>query len=40
MAGSIVSRNRNILVRASFPLAVGITAGKFYMIRDIGIDMC
>lgn len=27
MAGSIVSRNRNILVRATFPLAVGITAG-------------
>ena len=27
MAGSIVSRNRNILIRATFPLAVGITAG-------------
>lgn len=27
LAGSIVSRNRNILVRATFPLAVGITAG-------------
>lgn len=28
MAGSIVSRNRNILIRATFPLAVGVTAGK------------
>lgn len=28
MAGSIVSRNRNIAIRATFPLAVGITAGK------------
>lgn len=27
MAGSIVSRNRNILVRATFPVAVGVTAG-------------
>lgn len=27
MAGSIVSRNRNILIRAAFPLAVGIGAG-------------
>jgi organizing structure protein 2 len=27
MAGSIVSRNRNTLIRATFPLAVGITAG-------------
>lgn len=27
MAGSIVSRNRNILIRAAFPLAVGVTAG-------------
>ena len=27
MAGSIVSRNRNILIRATFPLAVGIAAG-------------
>ena len=27
MAGSIVSRNRNILLRASTPLAAGITAG-------------
>jgi organizing structure protein 2 len=27
MAGSIVSRNRNVLIRATFPLAVGITAG-------------
>lgn len=27
MAGSILSRNRNILVRATFPLAVGIGAG-------------
>lgn len=27
MAGSIVSKNRNILVRSTFPLAVGITAG-------------
>lgn len=26
MAGSIVSRNRNIVIRATFPLAVGITA--------------
>jgi organizing structure protein 2 len=27
MAGSIMSRNRNILLRASFPLALGIGAG-------------
>jgi organizing structure protein 2 len=27
MAGSIVSRNQKILIRATFPLAVGITAG-------------
>lgn len=27
MAGSIVTRNRGIFVRATFPLAVGITAG-------------
>jgi organizing structure protein 2 len=27
MAGSIVARNRNIAIRATFPLAVGITAG-------------
>jgi MICOS complex subunit MIC26 len=27
MAGSILSRNRNILLRASFPLALGISAG-------------
>lgn len=27
MAGSIVSRNRNILIRATVPLAMGITAG-------------
>ncbi|KAI1312407.1 apolipo protein O-domain-containing protein [Xylaria venustula] len=27
MAGSIISRNRNILLRASFPLALGIGAG-------------
>lgn len=27
MAGSIVTRNRNILLRATFPLAVGVTAG-------------
>ena len=27
MAGSIVSRNRNILIRGTFPLAVGVTAG-------------
>jgi organizing structure protein 2 len=31
MAGSIVSRNRNILIRAAFPLAVGVTAGKYHM---------
>ena len=31
MAGSIVTRNRNILIRATFPLAVGITAG-WYLI--------
>ena len=30
MAGSIVSRNRNILIRATFPAAVGITAGEHY----------
>lgn len=29
-AGSIMSRNRNILIRASFPLAVGVTAGEQY----------
>lgn len=28
MAGSIVSRNRNLLVRATFPIAVGVTAGQ------------
>ena len=28
MAGSIVSRNRNILIRATFPVAIGVTAGK------------
>lgn len=27
LAGSIVSRNRNILLRATFPLGVGIAAG-------------
>lgn len=31
MAGSIVARNRGIFVRATFPLAVGITAG-WYLI--------
>jgi len=31
MAGSIVSRNRNILIRATFPAAVGITAGEHYL---------
>lgn len=29
MAGSIVSRNRNFIIRATFPAAVGITAGGF-----------
>lgn len=28
MAGSIVSRNRNILIRATFPVVVGVTAGE------------
>ena len=27
MAGTIMSRNRNLLIRATFPAAVGITAG-------------
>lgn len=39
MAGSIVSRNRNILVRATFPLAVGIGAGWVvlpYTMRNVG----
>lgn len=39
MAGSIVSRNRNILIRATFPLAVGVTAGKQYNTRAaLGCD--
>lgn len=29
MAGSIVTRNRGIFLRATFPLAVGVTAGWF-----------
>ena len=39
MAGSIVSRNRNIFVRATFPLAVGIGAGWVvlpYTMRNVG----
>lgn len=39
MAGSIVSRNRNILIRATFPLAVGIGAGWIvlpYTMRNVG----
>jgi MICOS complex subunit MIC26 len=38
MAGSIVSRNRNILVRGATPLAVGIGAGWYvlpYTMRNI-----
>lgn len=31
MAGSIVTRNRNILLRASVPLAVGITAANIVL---------
>lgn len=39
MAGSIVTRNRNILLRASVPLAVGIGAGWIvlpYTMRNVG----
>lgn len=39
MAGSIVSRNRNILIRATFPLAVGIGAGWIVLphtMRNVG----
>lgn len=39
MAGSIVSRNRNILIRATFPLAVGVTAGWMLIpvtMRNVG----
>ena len=39
MAGSIVSRNRNILLRASVPVAVGIGAGWVvlpYTMRNVG----
>lgn len=39
MAGSIISRNRNILIRASFPLAVGIGAGSIVLphtIQNVG----
>ena len=31
MAGSIISRNRNILIRASFPAAVGITTAWYLL---------
>lgn len=33
MAGSIISRNRNVLIRTAFPLAVGVTAGKLYELK-------
>jgi organizing structure protein 2 len=39
MAGSIITRNRNILLRASVPLAVGITAANFVLpitSRNVG----
>lgn len=39
MAGSIVSRNRNILLRASVPLAVGVGAGWLVLpvtMRNVG----
>jgi len=39
MAGSIVTRNRNILLRASVPVAVGIGAGWVvlpYTMRNVG----
>ena len=39
MAGSIVSRNRNILLRASVPVAVGIGTGWIvlpYTMRNVG----
>lgn len=39
MAGSIVTRNRNILLRASVPLAVGIGAGWAVLpvtMRNVG----
>lgn len=39
MAGSIASRNRNILVRASVPLAVGVGAGWVVLpvtMRNVG----
>lgn len=39
MAGSIVTRNRNILLRASVPVAVGITAANFVLpitTRNVG----
>lgn len=47
MAGSIVSRNRNILIRATFPVAVGVTAGELssYITLDsnhnrLDVDSC
>ena len=39
MAGSIVSRNRNILLRASVPVAVGVGAGWVVLpltMRNVG----
>lgn len=33
MAGSIISRNRNVLIRTAFPLAVGVTAGKLHELK-------
>ena len=39
MAGSIATRNRNILLRASVPLAVGVGAGWAvlpYTMRNVG----
>lgn len=39
MAGSIVTRNRNILLRASIPVAVGITAANVVLpitTRNVG----
>jgi len=31
MGASILSRNRNILVRAAFPVAVGVGAAKYFL---------
>lgn len=39
MAGSIISRNRNILIRGTFPVAVGVAAGWYLLpvtMRNVG----